>query len=62
MLCTKYFSVLSLVAGELTPDLQIVVLDHAPDRLWKDLEHIKLVEEWRGGMKLVPEKWINHDR
>lgn len=41
---------------------RIILLDHAPESLWKDLPNIKLVDEWRGGKKLVPLDWINKDK
>lgn len=37
--------------------LQVIVLDHAHDEVWGDLQGITLVEEWRDGIKLVPEAW-----
>ncbi|MEP6848896.1 MAG: DUF3732 domain-containing protein [Acidobacteriota bacterium] len=54
----RVFKVFSQVVGSNFPNFQIMVLDHAPDRLWNDLEHINLVEEWRYGLKLVPEEWL----
>ncbi|MEH6695788.1 MAG: DUF3732 domain-containing protein [Hyphomonas sp.] len=38
--------------------LQVIVLDHADDTVWGDVENVHLVEEWRGTRKLVPEDWI----
>ncbi len=38
--------------------LQIIVLDHAAETVWGGIEGIHLVEEWRGGLKLVPVQWL----
>jgi uncharacterized protein DUF3732 len=37
--------------------LQTIILDHADHDVWGGIEGIKLVEEWRGGQKLVPLDW-----
>jgi hypothetical protein len=37
---------------------QIIVLDHAPDYLWRDLPNTNAPEEWRGGVTLVPKEWL----
>ena len=52
----KVFKVLSSMVVK--NKLQVIVLDHASDKVWKDLANIHLVEEWRGGKKLVPEEWL----
>jgi DNA repair ATPase RecN len=44
---------------------QIIILEHAPKSTWKDVEHINLVEEWRGEINdensnysaLIPKDW-----
>jgi hypothetical protein len=38
------------------PGLQILVLDHASDDVWGDVD-VHLVDEWRG-KALVPEAWL----
>jgi hypothetical protein len=51
----QLFSFLNDVASEMTPGLQVIVMDHAKlDRAW--FTHA-IVEEWRGGTKLVPGDW-----
>lgn len=51
----RIFQLLRQVAAALTPSLQIIVMDHEyPDR--PGLSQV-VVEEWRGGLKLVPEGW-----
>jgi hypothetical protein len=43
------------VVAQLAPDFQILVLDHLKlDLPWFDEA---VVEEWRGGMKLIPQHW-----
>jgi len=50
------FELISKVAKELEPDLQIIVLDHADlKRPWFD---DAVVERWRNGRKLIPDSWI----
>lgn len=50
------FRLTSLVATELAPQLQIIVMDHAD--LNRDWFEDGVVERWRRGLKLVPEEWI----
>lgn len=53
----KLFQLIAKTAKELTPDLQIIVLDHADlKRTWFD---DAVVERWRGGKKLIPDSWIS---
>jgi hypothetical protein len=53
----RVFEFLFDVCEELTPNLQIIVMDHAnlPDERFQSA----LIEQpWRGGRALVPEAWI----
>ena len=51
----RMFALLRRVAEERSPQLQIIVMDHEnPDR--PGLPAV-VVEEWRGGLKLVPDDW-----
>lgn len=54
----KVFEVISRVVGSLGKGLQTLVLDHAPETVWAGIPHVSLVEEWRGGRKLIPEDWV----
>lgn len=54
----KVFSLLGTVVAATDGQLQVIVLDHAPDSVWGDIENVHEVEEWRGGLKLVPEDWL----
>lgn len=53
------FEVVSNVTTEQKGALQTIVLDHAGDSVWGKVPGVSLVEEWRGGLKLVPENWIS---
>ena len=54
----KAFAVMGEVVNKAAGRLQILVFDHAPESVWSGLPHIRLVEEWRKGVKLVPVTWI----
>jgi len=38
--------------------LQVIVLDHAGEDVWGNVQGVHLVEEWRGGNALVPKIWL----
>src|SRR5262249_35508523 len=52
----KLFEIISEAAAEPTPDLQIIVMDHAD--LKQPCFEDAVVERWRGGVKLIPQEWI----
>ncbi len=54
----KVFGTFSLVVHGMSGKLQIIVLDHASENVWGDIENIHCVEEWRNGNKLVPLSWL----
>ncbi len=54
----KVFSVLSSVIFAAKGDLQVIVLDHAAENVWGELDNLHLVEEWRDGKKLIPNEWL----
>ncbi len=54
----QVFGVFSDVVSRNNSRLQIIVFDHAPDYLWKDLKDMYAPEEWRDGKKLVPQQWL----
>jgi quinol monooxygenase YgiN len=54
----KIFRAVSNETLRAAGNLQVIVLDHADDKVWGDTENIILVEEWHGGEKLVPEIWL----
>ncbi len=43
---------------------QIIILEHAPEQTWKNIDHIHLVEEWRGKINepgynaLIQKDWL----
>ncbi|MEL1243251.1 DUF3732 domain-containing protein [Flavobacterium sp. DGU11] len=44
----KIFEVCSKFMERTNNNIQIIILEHAPSSVWKDIEHINKVEEWRG--------------
>lgn len=52
----KMFKFIFNIVKELSPDLQVIITDHADfdDKYFRDA----VVEKWRNGEKLVPEKWL----
>ena len=54
----KVFLALSKATREVPGQLQVIVLDHAGESVWKGITNIHFVEEWRDGKKLVPVEWI----
>lgn len=53
----RMFEMLRDVAADLAPAFQILVLDHL--KLDEDWFSQSVVEEWRGGLKLIPASWIH---
>lgn len=58
----KVFSAVSLETQKARGNLQVILLDHADDKVWGDIENVILIEEWRDGKKLVPVEWLQIDR
>lgn len=54
----KVFKTLGAAAVNSKNKFQIIVLDHAGDEVWSQLDGVHLVEEWRGDKKLVPLDWL----
>ena len=54
----RVFSTLADAARRLRGEWQAIVLDHAHDEVWGTVDGAHFVEEWRGGVKLVPEQWV----
>ena len=62
---TKIFSTCSTFMERTNYQTQIIILEHAPTSTWENIEHIHLVEEWRGLEKedpnfkaLIPKDWL----
>ena len=51
------FELMSKVVGARRGELQIIVLDHAPEPVWGRLQDVTLAANWRTGGKLVPTEW-----
>lgn len=54
----KICKVLSDEALEAQGRLQAIVPDSAGAEIGEEFEGVQLIEEWRGGKKLVPEEWF----
>lgn len=54
----KVFQTIAQVVRLTSQSLQVLVLDHAGPDVWKGIDGVHLVEEWRDGKKLVPTKWL----
>ena len=50
------FNLVDQAAKELSPTLQIIIMDHAD--LKEDWFREAVVERWRGGVKLIPSDWL----
>ena len=56
----KIFTTLSKFVIDTNSSTQILVMEHADEDVWGDIENIHLVERWRGNNeKLVPVEWID---
>ena len=53
----KVFALFDRIIKRTQGRLQIIVLDHADEDVWGELQNVHLVEEWRG-KGLVPATWI----
>jgi len=55
----KVFTTIAHVVESAQGRLQVIVLDHAPREVWDRIANVVALEEWRDGMKLVPDDWIS---
>jgi hypothetical protein len=53
------FDVMGKVVLSAKEKLQLIVLDHASQDVWGDVEGVVGLPEWRNGIKLVPMDWLN---
>ncbi len=55
----KIFTAFSKFINDTKNNIQIIVMEHADEEIWGDIENIHLVNRWRGNdEKLVPVEWI----
>jgi hypothetical protein len=54
----KVFTAVSLETQKAKGNLQVILLDHADEKVWKDIDNVILIEEWRDNKKLVPLNWL----
>jgi hypothetical protein len=57
----KVFATLARAVADVR-GLQVIVLDHAGRDIWGSVKNVTLVQEWRGGRKLVPAEWLRSNR
>ena len=56
----KIFLALSKYVIDTERKVQILVMEHADEDVWGEIENIHLVKRWRGNNeKLIPAEWIN---
>ena len=53
------FSTLSSSISQKNSNWQYIVLDHADEDIYGDLDDMHEVDVWRDGIKLVPMEWYN---
>lgn len=53
------FDVMGKVVLGAKGQLQLIVLDHASQDVWGDVEGVVGLPEWRNGIKLVPMDWLS---
>lgn len=53
----KIFAMLADAVRDSKGRLQIIVLDHATDTVWGDVDGLTVAAQWRDGAKLVPDDW-----
>lgn len=54
----KIFYTLSDYIKRANSELQIIVMEHADEDIWGDVDEITLVERWRNEDKLIPSEWL----
>lgn len=55
----RVFEVLADVVRRAEGRLQVLILEHAGERIWQDLRPVNLVERWRGDVDLlIPRDWL----
>ncbi|WCM26014.1 DUF3732 domain-containing protein [Sphingomonas sp. QA11] len=57
----KVFALLGKQVAAANGRLQVIVLDHADEDVWGDLDNVVLAEQWRDHA-LVPHGWLEPDR
>jgi hypothetical protein len=57
----KVFKAFSKYVFETKSNIQIIVMEHADEEIWGDIENTHLVARWRSSLgKLVPAEWTNN--
>lgn len=56
----KVFQTISKALKTANNEFQVIVLEHADESIWGDIDHVHKVAKWRGfNQKLVPKEWID---
>lgn len=55
----KIFNTMAKTIEKNDGSLQIITLDHASDEIWGEIKGVHCVEEWRNGIKLIPQEWFS---
>jgi hypothetical protein len=55
----KVFVAMSQALAAAAEGFQIIVLDHASKSVWGGVPLVHEVDDWRNGLALIPEEWIN---
>ena len=54
----KIFSAAANCLTRTKGNVQIIIVEHAPEITWQGINNIHLVEEWSGDNALVPREWL----
>ncbi|MCA1050986.1 DUF3732 domain-containing protein [Priestia aryabhattai] len=54
----KVFKVMDSVIEQSKGAVQIIVLDHAPEKVWSNIANVHKIDEWRRNKKLIPDEWL----
>lgn len=54
----KIFNGMAMAIEATKGDLQVIVLDHASDSVWKGIPLVNQVEDWRDGRALIQAEWL----
>ena len=55
----KVFVAMSQALAAAAEGFQIIVLDHASKSVWGGVPLVHEVDDWRNGLALIPEEWMN---
>lgn len=53
---------MTFVVGEKKEDFQVILIEHAPESYWTDLEYFKTTEQFVDGNALIPKEITTKER